>query len=88
MPIAYRYSAWFRPPAECGWTAGKRRLLVCTSGFTVSPATRPRYANGCAAMASSANRSARVLLAGVNAAVSGTDPELWCRHCHAPWFHR
>jgi len=39
-------------------------------------------------MAMIAKRSARSLLAWVNAAVSGTNPDGSSRHGQVPWFHR
>src|SRR6266700_2230413 len=67
---------------------GNRRLLVLTNGRRLSFATTPAYARGWAVMALIANRSARWLLARLNAAVSGTKPLGGCCHCHAWWFHR
>ena len=63
-----------------------QRAVVWANGVTNSAAIACAYSTGCALMARTANRSARSLLAWVNAAVSGTNPLVVPCHAQIRWL--
>src|SRR5215813_13755589 len=89
VPIAYRRLYAGVRVAELGGITGKRSVLsVWANGVTNSAAIVCAYATGWALMARTANRSARSLLAWVNAAVSGTNPLVVPCQAQIRWFQR
>src|SRR5215469_9392363 len=85
---ACAYLAFMAPIPPVSGGTGKRKALVCTKGPTVPLTTIAAYGSGCATMALIAKRSARELLAWLNAATSGTRSLEGGCHCQASWSHR